>query len=70
VLPDWNPSGIAARKKKKVALFAHRSQGGERIYRVHHEVIEDFRGRELGVTAAEAFVQLARDHRDGTLPGL
>jgi LmbE family N-acetylglucosaminyl deacetylase len=60
----------ATRERKKAALFAHRSQDGERIYRVHHEVMENFRGRELGVAAAEAFAQLARDSRDGRLPGL
>jgi LmbE family N-acetylglucosaminyl deacetylase len=60
----------ATREKKKAALFAHRSQDGERIYRVHHEVMENFRGRELGVAAAEAFAQLARDSKGGRLPGL
>jgi LmbE family N-acetylglucosaminyl deacetylase len=59
----------ATREKKKAALFAHRSQNGERIYRVHHEPMETFRGRELGVAAAEAFAQLARDSRSGRLPG-
>jgi LmbE family N-acetylglucosaminyl deacetylase len=58
------------REKKKAALFAHRSQDGERIYRTHHEVMENFRGRELGVAAAEAFAQLARDSHTGRLPGL
>jgi LmbE family N-acetylglucosaminyl deacetylase len=58
------------REKKKAALFAHRSQDGEGIYRRHHEVMEAFRGRELGVAAAEAFARLARDSRGGRLPGL
>jgi N-acetylglucosamine malate deacetylase 1 len=56
------------REKKKAALFAHKSQNGERIYRRHHEVMEDFRGREAGVTAAEGFVHLARV-MPGFLPG-
>jgi LmbE family N-acetylglucosaminyl deacetylase len=60
----------ATRERKKQALFAHRSQDGERIYSKHHEVMENFRGRELGVAAAEAFAQLARDSRGGRLPGL
>jgi LmbE family N-acetylglucosaminyl deacetylase len=60
----------AMRDKKKQALFAHQSQHGEQIYRDHHEVMETFRGRELGVAAAEAFVSLARDSRAGRLPGL
>jgi LmbE family N-acetylglucosaminyl deacetylase len=58
------------REKKKAALFAHRSQNGEEIYRKHHEIMETFRGRELAVAAAEAFVTLARDNRNGRLPGL
>jgi LmbE family N-acetylglucosaminyl deacetylase len=57
-------------EKKKAALFAHRSQDGEAIYREHHRVMEDFRGRELGVKAAEAFVPLARDGVKQGLPGL
>src|SRR5207245_63358 len=60
----------ATRDKKKQALFAHQSQTGERIYRDHHEVMETFRGREVGVTAAEAFVSLARDSRGGRLQEL
>ena len=59
----------ATREKKKQALFAHKSQDGEQIYRAHHQVMETFRGRELGVAAAEAFVSLARDSREGRLPG-
>jgi LmbE family N-acetylglucosaminyl deacetylase len=46
------------REKKKAALFAHKSQDGEEIYRKHHEVMENFRGREARVTAAEGFVRL------------
>ncbi|HTS64450.1 MAG TPA: PIG-L deacetylase family protein [Candidatus Acidoferrales bacterium] len=60
----------AVREKKKSALFAHKSQDGEAIYRNHHQLMEDFRGREAGVTAAEAFVRLAPGRRRGTLPGL
>jgi LmbE family N-acetylglucosaminyl deacetylase len=58
------------RERKKAALLSHRSQDGDAIYRKHHEVMEAFRGRELGVAAAEAFVALARDSRSGRLPGL
>jgi hypothetical protein len=39
----------AVREKKKAALLAHRSQNGEEIYRKHHEVMENFRGREAGI---------------------
>jgi LmbE family N-acetylglucosaminyl deacetylase len=60
----------AVREKKKAALFAHKSQNGEEIYRRHHEVMENFRGRESGSTAAEAFVHLARTGGASRLPGL
>ena len=50
----------AVREKKKTALFAHKSQDGEGIYRSHHEIMESFRGRESGTVAAEAFVRLPK----------
>jgi LmbE family N-acetylglucosaminyl deacetylase len=58
------------REKKKTALFAHRSQDGEAIYREHHEIMENFRGRESGVGAAEAFASLPRNDVKRGLPGL
>jgi LmbE family N-acetylglucosaminyl deacetylase len=57
-------------EKKKAALFAHRSQDGEAIYREYHRAMEDFRGREIGAKAAEAFVPLSRDGSRRGLPGL
>ena len=60
----------AVREKKKAALFAHRSQDGEAIYREHHEIMENYRGRECGVKAAEAFIRLARGGKIDLLPGL
>jgi LmbE family N-acetylglucosaminyl deacetylase len=61
-------SGV--REKKRAALFAHKSQDGERIYREYHQVMENYRGRESGCGAAEAFVHLARVHGTSRLPGL
>jgi N-acetylglucosamine malate deacetylase 1 len=57
------------REKKKAALFAHKSQRGEDIYRRHHEVMESFRGREVRVAAAEAFVLLPSARGGEKLPG-
>lgn len=57
-------------EKKKAALFAHKSQGGDGIWRDHHESVAKFRGREAGVPWAEAFVHLNRDNKTGALPGL
>jgi LmbE family N-acetylglucosaminyl deacetylase len=57
------------RENKKSALFAHKSQNGERIYSEHHEVMENWRGREARVAAAEAFVLLPSAHGADRLPG-
>jgi LmbE family N-acetylglucosaminyl deacetylase len=56
-------------EQKKAALFAHASQDGRGIWREHHEIMAQWRGREAGVLAAEAFVQLTRDNHTGSLPG-
>lgn len=61
----------SVRAKKRAALFAHKSQHGEEIYREHHEIMENYRGRESGFAAAEAFVHLARANGEAlSLPGL
>jgi LmbE family N-acetylglucosaminyl deacetylase len=57
------------RDRKKTALFAHKSQGGEDIYREYHEPMESFRGREARVAAAEAFVLLPSADGAEKLPG-
>ncbi len=57
-------------EQKKAALFAHGSQDGQGIWRQHHEIMAQWRGREVGVLAAEAFVHLTRDRHTGDLPGL
>ena len=56
--------------QKKAALFGHVSQDGQGIWREHHEIMAQWRGREIGVAAAEAFIHLNRDHQGGDLPGL
>jgi LmbE family N-acetylglucosaminyl deacetylase len=60
----------ATRSQKQAALFCHQSQHGEEMYHKHHELIERFRGREIGTEAAEAFAPMARDTRNRGLPGL
>ena len=57
-------------EQKKSALFAHVSQDGQGIWREHHEIMAQWRGREVGVAAAEAFVHLNREPQGSTLPGL
>jgi hypothetical protein len=39
-------------------VYCHRSQDPPGIYACGHQSMEDFRGREAGVKAAEGFVQL------------
>ena len=55
-------------EQKKRALFAHVSQDGQGIWREHHEIMAQWRGREAGVTAAEAFVHLDRTTAAAKLP--
>src|SRR5881398_49925 len=57
-------------ERKKAALFAHISQDGQGIWRQHHEIMAHWRGREVGVAAAEAFVHLNRDDHTSNLPCL
>ena len=44
--------------QKRKALYCHKSQDPDSIYACGHASMEDFRGRELGVKAAEAFVRM------------
>lgn len=55
--------------KKKAALLAHVSQDGQGVWRQHHEPVAIWRGREAGVSMAEAFVHLTRDSQISKLPG-
>jgi len=43
---------------KKQAVYCHISQNPPDIYNCGHSSMEDFRGRELGVKAAEAFIRM------------
>jgi len=69
-LPDTYVDISSVLEKKKSALFAHVSQDGQGIWRQHHEAIANWRGREAGVSAAEAFVHLNRDSQTSKLPGI
>jgi LmbE family N-acetylglucosaminyl deacetylase len=68
-LPNTYVDVSSVLEQKKRALFAHVSQDGQGIWREHHEVMAQWRGREVGVAAAEAFVHLNRD-QTRNLPGL
>jgi LmbE family N-acetylglucosaminyl deacetylase len=45
---------------KRKSIFAHTSQDPSGIYECGHAAMEEFRGREIGVKAAEAFVRAGR----------
>ena len=45
-------------EQKRKALYCHISQDPPGIYQCGHAAMEEFRGRELGVRAAEAFVRM------------
>ena len=48
----------AVQEQKKKALYCHVSQDPPGIYQCGHAAMEEFRGRELGVKAAEAFIRM------------
>jgi LmbE family N-acetylglucosaminyl deacetylase len=45
-------------EQKKKAVYCHSSQDPPGIYQCGHAAMEDFRGRELGVKAAEGFIRM------------
>ncbi|HKP16482.1 MAG TPA: PIG-L deacetylase family protein [Gemmatimonadaceae bacterium] len=55
-------------EKKQGALLAHPSQDGAGIWRKHHEPMSQWRGREMGVLAAEGFVRWSRGAHSPRLP--
>lgn len=56
------------RSLKKKAVYCHTSQGPDEIYRsgeCNHELMETFRGIEINVPAAEAFVRMNHSTIEG-----
>ncbi len=56
--PDVFVDITDTQETKKKAVYCHVSQDPPGIYGCGHAAMEDFRGRELGVKAAEGFVQM------------
>jgi LmbE family N-acetylglucosaminyl deacetylase len=52
-------------EEKRKAVYCHVSQDPPGIYACGHASMEDFRGRELGVKAAEGFVRMTGKGRGG-----
>ena len=55
-------------EQKRKAIFCHTSQDPDSIYSCGHFTSEDFRGRELGVKAAEAFVHMTGKRKGELVP--
>ena len=53
----------ATESRKRAACYAHASQNPDEFYSVH-ELMNRFRGAELGVKYAEAFVRHVQDRRE------
>ena len=51
-------------------MFAHKSQGPEKIYDEDFKTMEDFRELEAGVKAAAAFVHFKTKTKRATIQGL
>ncbi|MFL5788471.1 MAG: PIG-L deacetylase family protein, partial [Flavisolibacter sp.] len=45
-------------EQKRKSVYSHLSQDPPSIYLCGHAAMEEFRGRELGVKAAEAFIRM------------
>jgi len=57
-------------QQKRNAVFCHTSQDPDGIYSCGHASMEDFRGREMGVKAAEAFVHMTGKKKGSLIPGI
>jgi LmbE family N-acetylglucosaminyl deacetylase len=58
------------RDKKKAAMFAHKTQDPQGTYNGFFKTMEEFRGLEAGVKAAEAFVQFKDQVDYASITGL
>lgn len=58
------------RDRKMAAMLAHKTQSPQRIYDKDFKAMEDFRGLEAGVKAAEAFVHFKTKSKRATIIGL
>jgi len=56
----------ATQEQKKKAVYCHTSQDPPGIYNCGHAAMEEFRGRELGAKAGEAFIRMNGKLQGGT----
>jgi LmbE family N-acetylglucosaminyl deacetylase len=55
------------RERKKTAMFAHKTQYPEEIYNSFFKTMEEFRGLEAGVKAAEGFIHFKDKANQATI---
>jgi LmbE family N-acetylglucosaminyl deacetylase len=60
----------AVREKKKEAMFAHKTQHPQETYATFFKTMEDFRGLESGVVAAEGFIHFKVKTKRTMITGL
>ena len=58
------------RELKKAAMFSHKTQDPEETYKNYFKPLEEFRGLEAGVKAAEGFVHYKDKTDRATISGL
>ena len=71
---DFTPTDYvdisSVRDRKKLAMFAHKTQSPEEVYASFFKTMEEFRGLEAGVQAAEGFICFKPGVERATLIGL
>lgn len=60
----------SVRERKKEAMFAHKTQNPVETYNDYFRPLEEFRGLEAGVKAAEAFIHFTTENERATIIGL
>jgi LmbE family N-acetylglucosaminyl deacetylase len=60
----------ALRERKKEAMFAHKTQDPVATYNDYFKPLEEFRGLEAGVKAAEAFIHFKAKGERASIMGL
>lgn len=70
----FTPTGYvditAVRERKKEAMFAHKTQNPVATYGDYFKPLEEFRGREAGVKAAEGFIDFKAKGERANIIGL
>lgn len=60
----------SVRDRKKTAMFAHKTQSPEEVYASFFKTMEEFRGLEAGVPAAEGFIRFKAKEDRANIIGL